>query len=111
MDVRRTVDGGVVILSPDAAVFGDGAVGLDKALADCVDNGERKVAVDLSNVPFLDSRALEVLVSRQGELSTSGGDLKIVRPSSTCRDILAATRLVHRFDVQPDRGAMLRSFQ
>jgi len=111
MDVRRTVDNGVVILSPDAAVFGDGAAGLDKVLADCVDNGETKVSIDLSNVPFMDSRALEVLVVRQGELSAAGGDLKLARPSPTCRDILAATRLVHRFDIHPDRRATLRSFQ
>ena len=111
MELRKTVDAGVVILAPDDPIFDDAVQDLESALAECLQAGVQKVVIDLSDVAFLDSQALEVLVTSQGMLRRVGGDLKLSRPSPKCRDILRVTRLDRRFDVHADRAASLRSFQ
>ena len=111
MELRRTVENGVVVLSPNAALFDDAVDGFGSAVTQCVQAGEQKLLIDLGDVAFMDSRALEILMAAQDQLRSMGGDLKICRPSLTCRDILKVTRLARRFDVHADRATVLRSFQ
>jgi anti-sigma B factor antagonist len=79
------------------------------ALASWVDvrlaEGMSRLAVDLSDVSFIDSTALAVLVKGMKRARAAGGDLAIVKPSQTVRVILELTRLDRAFVI---RGATIK---
>jgi anti-anti-sigma factor len=61
--------------------------------------GAPKLAVDLSEVPFIDSAALELLVQLSKDFAGRGGRLKLVALSNNCEEILRLTDLRSRFEV------------
>lgn len=62
--------------------------------------GSTRLSVDLSDVSFIDSTALAVLVRGMKHARAAGGDLVLVRPSQTVRVILELTRLDRAFIVR-----------
>lgn len=60
--------------------------------------GTPRLAVDLSEVPFIDSAGLELLLQLSREFAGRGGRLKLVALSSNCEEILRLTDLRSRFD-------------
>ena len=70
--------------------------------------GRDRIVLDFRAVPFLDSQALELLYSMHEALGHSGGILKIFGLNATCRDILAATRLINVFHVYGEMAEALR---
>ncbi|HOA72624.1 MAG TPA: STAS domain-containing protein [Phycisphaerae bacterium] len=63
-------------------------------------SGSGKIALDLSEVPFMDSAVLELLLQLSKDCAARGGRLKLVSPSPNCQEILRLTDLRSRFDVQ-----------
>lgn len=61
--------------------------------------GGGKVAVDLSEVPFIDSAVLELLLATNKECVSRGGRLKLVALSPNCQEILRLTDLKTRFEI------------
>ena len=110
MEISKTTENDVVILNPDAAIIDEATHDLHTALQECVQGGELRIVVDLASVPFMDSRALEVLIDTHAELHRVGGEVKLARPTATCLDILKATRLDTRLQVHEDRASAARSF-
>ena len=62
-----------------------------------LEEGTIRLAIDLSDVTFVDSTALAVLVRGMKRARAAGGDLSLVRPSQTVRVILELTRLDRAF--------------
>jgi anti-anti-sigma factor len=62
--------------------------------------GTGRVAVDLAEVPFMDSAVLELFLQMNKECSSRGGRLKLMNPSPNCQEILRLTDLSSRFEVQ-----------
>ena len=61
--------------------------------------GGERLAIDLSEVPFLDSAVLELLLSTAKEYAGRGGRLKLVALSANCQEILRLTDLRGRFEL------------
>ncbi len=111
MEIHKAEENGVVVLSPDAAVFDAASDQLFEALRECLDRGQARLVVDLASVAFLDSQALEALVDARAAVRAMGGDLVLCRPTSACKDILKVTRLDAQFEVFEDRSGAIRSFE
>jgi anti-anti-sigma factor len=58
------------------------------------------VAIDLSEVSFLDSSGLRVIVAAQQELEGNGVGLVISNPSDSVRRVLEISGLSQHFDVE-----------
>ena len=58
------------------------------------------VCIDLSGVQAAESTGLEWLISTQSRLATTGIRMVLNAPSPLMVDVLAATRLDHRFQVE-----------
>jgi anti-sigma B factor antagonist len=72
------------------------------AFAEYVDNSAADhVAVDMSEVSFMDSSGLRVLVELQQRSATGGRTLTICRPSRAIVRLLELTGLTDEFDVHP----------
>ncbi|MFN8623162.1 MAG: STAS domain-containing protein [Chloroflexota bacterium] len=70
-----------------------------------IGEGITRLSVDLSDVTFIDSTALAVLVRGMKHARAAGGDLALIRPSQTVRVILELTRLDRAFVI---RGATIK---
>jgi len=66
---------------------------LREQLRDLVENGSRRLVVDLSTTDFIDSSGLGALVSGLKAARQAGGDLRIVAPTVQVQSVLALTRL------------------
>ena len=69
--------------------------------------GDGPVVVDLSDITFIDSAGLGVLVGAHRRMLEAGGRLRIVRPPTLVGRAFALTGLDEVFDLYDDRGAAL----
>lgn len=66
---------------------------LRSAITAAVDNGGKRLVVDLGEVPFVDSSGLGVLVAGLKQARQAGGDLRIAAAGDQVRTVLALTNL------------------
>lgn len=93
MEVTRTISGGVLLLKVDGRVDGYWADHLDAALAEAVGEGHHRIALDCSNVSFLSSAGIGVLVKHHQQLGRISGGFRVVSPSNAVATVLRITRL------------------
>lgn len=74
-----------------------------------ITQNQTRIIIDCKTTPFIDSKALELLLQLHNTLKTKGGTLKITGLNSVCRDILLATRLINVLHVYEDIAEALRS--
>jgi anti-sigma B factor antagonist len=76
---------------------------LKQVLTDAIEGGERRIAIDLSEVSFLDSTALGVLIGAVKRLRSRGGALAIVNTDSSIAKTFEITGLDQIFTIRPTR--------
>ena len=91
--------------------LGEGSATLRKLVRDLVDNGRRKILLNLADVDYIDSSGIGELVGAYTTVRGASGELKLVYLTKRVRDIIQITRLFTVFDVQPDEASAVRSFQ
>jgi anti-sigma B factor antagonist len=72
-----------------------------------IKQNKQRIILDLKGVPYLDSRALELLLKMNDTLKNRTGSLRVFGLNSVCHDTLIATRLIHVFHIYPDIQAAL----
>jgi len=75
---------------------------LEELLQEFIQKNKIQIVLDLKLVPFLDSKALELLLAVHEQLHELAGGLKIIGLNELCRDILLSTRLIHVFHLYDD---------
>jgi len=70
---------------------------LDRRLQELIGDGRRRIAIDLSSVPFMDSSSLSVLVSNLKRLREREGELALVGIHGTPLKVLTLTGLTKIF--------------
>jgi anti-sigma B factor antagonist len=66
-----------------------------------LDEGHTSVIVDLTDVTFLDSTGLSVLIAGLKRCQGSGGSLRVASPQPNVRRVLEVTGLDDVFDLDP----------
>ncbi len=110
MKLERHAIGTVELLSPVGVLADDDAEEFSSVLRRRLDGPNPRVAVSLAEVPYMDSTALDGLVSAADTLMERGSRLKLVAVSATCREILELTGLSGRFQFFEEANAAARSF-
>jgi len=87
------------VVSVQEAITAAECPALKELLLQAATEGAGRVTLDLSEVPFLDSAALELLLQWSKECAARGGRLKLASPSPNCEEILRLTDLRSRFEV------------
>ena len=112
MQLEERVVGDVVIV----AVTGDitlnkgGDVVIKDKVRSLVQQGRKKVLLDLGGVSYMDSAGLGELVQAYATTKNSGGSLKLVRLTKRIHDLLTITKLVTVFDTYDTEAAAIASF-
>jgi anti-sigma B factor antagonist len=80
---------------------------LKRVLTDAIESGEHRVVIDLSEVTFLDSTALGVLIGAVKRLRSRGGALAIVNTDASIAKTFQITGLDQIFTIVPSREEAL----
>ena len=73
---------------------------LREQLARLIGEDSRRIVVDLSEVSFVDSTALSVLVSALKRLRQADGDLELAAPNPSVRRVFEITGLTRLFTIR-----------
>ncbi|HSR51840.1 MAG TPA: STAS domain-containing protein [Acidobacteriota bacterium] len=103
---------GICFIIPEGELLaGQGDAELKAEMERLIEEGQRRIAVDFSDVPYIDSSILGQLVHGYSILKKEGGALKLLNPSKRIVDVLNLTRLISVFEVYEDKHKLIESFQ
>lgn len=100
---------GVVVVIVHGEVDIRTAPELRDCLAQLLDDGTRRVVLDLGDVDFLDSTALSVMVGVHKRLSKRGTSLSVVATTEPVQRVLSVTGLERVFAVHGSQDDALTS--
>lgn len=109
LDTHQTEDVTVVNVS-GRITLGEGNVMLREVVRQLVDEGHKKIALNLHEVGYVDSSGLGELVKAYTTVRNHGGQLKLVDPSKRLQDLLQMTNLTAVFTIEADEASAIQSF-
>jgi anti-anti-sigma factor len=110
MKIHEQRQGAVVVLKPEGALVEQEAAAFKQRLMQTLGPSLGRFVVDLSAVPFVDSKGLEALVELTEEMGKSGQALRLCAANKTVREVLELTDLASLFDHFEDTNTAVRSF-
>lgn len=84
---------------------------LGETLRRLLDQGARKIVLDLAGVSFLDSAGLGELIACKKRTVEREGDIRLLRPTGKVRDLLEMLSVTKIFQVFDDEAGALASFE
>jgi anti-sigma B factor antagonist len=99
-----------VIEVKGSLVGGEETDELRSAVADFVEQGTKKLIIDLSKVTYLNSTAIGVLVSAHTTFSKNNGHVKVCGINKNINNIFVITKLTLVFDVCETRDEAAAAF-
>ena len=110
MRISEQRSGAVTVLKPEGPILEADAGALRQKLMGTLGASLGRFVVDMSSVPYLDSKGLEALVEVTEEMSRSGQALRLCASNKTVREVLELTDLSSMFDHFEDTNTAVRSF-
>jgi len=98
MKLSKYRTGAIHVIRPGEAIVKEDVDELRFAFAETEADGRAQIVLDLSEVPFIDSAGLDLLLELQEICRSSGGSLKLGSPTEICREIFRLTDLMGQFD-------------
>ena len=112
MKIKERQRDGVKILTFEGPLtIGAGDLTLRDAVKEALDEGARKLLVDLSRASKIDSSGIGELVAAYTRATNRGGKLKLLHLSPKLRDLLTVTQLMKVFEIFEDEGEAVASFR
>jgi len=111
MELTQRAIGSVIVLELAGKVMGgpDATVLHDK-LHDLVDQGKKRIVVDLGQVTAMNSSGLGILISGLTTLRHAGGDLKLANVTERIQNLLMITKLKAVFEAHETVDKAVASF-
>jgi len=98
---------GIVALSGEVDIYT--APQFKERMIELLDAGVTKLVIDLSQVTFIDSTALGVLIGGVRRINDAGGQMALVVVSRPVQRVLSITGLDRVFTIHPTREAALEA--
>jgi anti-sigma B factor antagonist len=107
---ERTV-GDVMVLDVKGKVtLGEGDEMLKDKVNSLVNQGNKKIVLNLAEVPYIDSAGLGEIVRTYTTVSRQGGSLKLLNLTKRITDLLSITKLLTVFETYESENDAIRSF-
>lgn len=106
----RQREGVTIVDLKGKITIGSGDVELRNAVLQAVNDGAKKVLINLSDVTTIDSSGVGELVSSFTAAKNRGAQLKLVNLPAKVQDVLTVTQLITVFDVYDTEDEAVRSF-
>jgi anti-anti-sigma factor len=109
LNTRKRDDVTIIDLKGKVTI-GAGDLELRNAVTQEVNNGAKKLLINLSDVTTIDSSGVGELVSSYTTAKNRGVQLKLVNLPAKVQDVLTVTQLITVFDVYDTEDEAVRSF-
>ncbi|HTM16437.1 MAG TPA: STAS domain-containing protein [Terracidiphilus sp.] len=106
----RQVNGITIVDLSGQITLGDASAALRTEILDQVNNGFKKILVNLAEVTYIDSAGLGELTGSFTSVKNRGGQLKLLNLTKRVHDLMQITKLYTVFDVYDDEKKALASF-
>ncbi len=112
LNIAERQAGDVTVLDMSGKItIGEGSVALRTAIRKLIEEGKKKILLNLAQVGYVDSSGIGELVSSFTTLNREGGQLKLLNLTQKIQDLLAITKLLTVFDTYDDESSALHSFK
>jgi anti-sigma B factor antagonist len=112
MQISERMSGDVVIVDVSGKItLGDGgdAILKDK-MGSLIQQGQKKVLLNLGEVSYVDSAGLGEIVQAYATVTKSGGALKLMNTTKRIKDLLSITKLLTVFECHENEADAIKSF-
>lgn len=112
MQLSQQVKGDVIVVTVDGDITLNkgGDVALKDKINSLLQQGYKKLLLDLGGVSYVDSAGLGQLVQIHTTASHGGAQFKLVNVTKRLKDLLVVTKLVTVFDTYENEADALKSF-
>ncbi|HEX6623239.1 MAG TPA: STAS domain-containing protein [Pyrinomonadaceae bacterium] len=112
LNIRERQAGDVTILDMDGKItIGEGSVAVRSAIRKLLEEGKKKILLNVAGVGYVDSSGIGELVSSYTTINREGGQLKLLNLTQKMEDLLGITKLLTVFDTYEDEASALNSFK
>ena len=111
MQIEERAVGDVVVLDLKGRItLGDGDQLLKDKVNSLVNQGRKRIILNLAGVPYIDSAGLGEIVGSYTTVSRQDGSLKLLNLTKKITDLLAITKLLTVFETFDSEDEAVRSF-
>jgi len=111
MQIEQRAVGDVVVLDLKGRItMGEGDELLKDKVNSLVNQGHKKIVLNLAEVPYIDSAGLGEIVRTYTTVSRQGGSLKLLNLTKRITDLLSITKLLTVFETFDSENEAVRSF-
>jgi anti-sigma B factor antagonist len=111
LNIRERQAGDVTVLDMDGRItIGDGSIALRSAVRRLLEEGKKKILLNLAGVGYIDSSGIGELVSSYTAIKNQDGQLKLLSLTQKLQDLLTITKLLTVFDAYDTEAEALSSF-
>src|SRR6476659_6709616 len=113
MNISERTIGDVMIVDVSGKVtLGDGGDAMLKdKMGSLVQQGQKKVLLNLGDVSYVDSAGLGAIVQAYATLNKNGGSLKLLNATKRIKDLLSITKLLTVFECHDNEAEAVKSFK
>ena len=111
MQIDQRSVGDIVVLDLKGKVtLGEGDELLKDKVNSLVNQGHKKIVLNLAGVPYIDSAGLGEIVRTYTTVSRQGGSMKLLNLTKRITDLLSITKLLTVFETFDSENDAVRSF-
>ena len=111
MQIEERTVGDVMVLDLKGKItLGEGDELLKDKVNSLVNQGHKKIVLNLADVPYIDSAGLGEIVRTYTTVSRQGGSLKLLNLTKRITDLLSITKLLTVFETFDSESEAVRSF-
>ncbi len=107
MEIRTAHREGGTVLSVNGRIDTTAAPELDQAILQEIDQGNRKILLDFSGVPYISSGGLRVILATAKKLKNPGDKFGLCSLSPEVFKIMKLAGFTSIFSIYPDEGEAL----
>jgi anti-sigma B factor antagonist len=112
VNISERMVGDVVIVEVSGKItLGDGGdMALKDKMGSLIQQGQKKVLLNLGDVSYVDSAGLGEIVQSYATVTKNGGALKLLNVTKRIKDLLSITKLLTVFDTFDSEADAVASF-
>ena len=112
LNISERQAGDIAVLDMSGRItIGEGSVALRTTVRRLLEEGKKKVLLNLAGVGYIDSSGIGELVSSYTTIEKDGGQLKLLNLTQKLQDLLTITKLLTVFDVYETESDALAGFK
>jgi len=102
----------IAILEPKGSLIGGDETDMLKAKAeDLIEQGNKKLLIDLRGVSYINSSGIGALIAVSSMYQRAGGKIKLCNVAKSVQNIFVLTKLTGIFDVEESRNQAIESLK